>query len=178
MFHICCRLFDISMTMPRGSAPARMQTSGLGCSSVPDVPVCSPNNAGRCPPFTKITPRAHRWQPAFPHRVSAHPANPQTSKPDVPRREDKIPQNTSKRVKFTPKVLILTKVHVFFFFITKEVGKKELFLVYIIINYMSLKITNSAPQVLKFLYIIKQYVYFRLLLNVQPQSFPQLQFPQ
>lgn len=56
MFHICCGLFDISMTMLRGSAPARMETSSLGCISVPDVPACSPNNAGRCPTFTQITP--------------------------------------------------------------------------------------------------------------------------
>lgn len=68
-------------------------------------------------------------------------------------------------------------VHVKVF--TKEMwGKKVLLLVYILINNICLKIIKSAPQVLKFLYIIKQYVYCRLILNVQHQSFPQLQSSQ
>lgn len=57
-------------------------------------------------------------------------------------------------------------------------GEKVLFLVYILINNICLKIIKSALQVLKFLYIIKQYVYCRLILNAQHQSFPQLQFSQ
>lgn len=83
MFHICCRLLHISMTMLLRSAPAGTATSTAGRISAPDVPACSPNNAGRCPAFnTSQPPPRPQMTPSIPSQGSCK-SQEQTQEPDL-----------------------------------------------------------------------------------------------